>query len=148
MNRAVPSMAQGKRMLQRIGLTAALLLTGCDGALNPSPSEKAGVVPTPVKPSPADPASLVVEPLPVTPGAEPAPDASLPAEVAAFRERSDECDHFRGEDPYDEERAAFLSEALTRTCTGTDAELKALRAQYAGDPRVLTALAEYEDEAE
>ncbi|MBB3910176.1 hypothetical protein [Sphingomonas desiccabilis] len=141
-------MAQGERMLQRIGLTVALLLTGCDGAHAPMPSEKAGAVPTPVRPSPAEPASPVVEPLPATPGAEPAPDASLPSEVAAFRERRDECDHFRGEDPYDEERAAFLSEALTRTCTGTDAALKALRARYAGDPRVLAALADYEDEAE
>lgn len=135
-------------MLQRIGLTAALLLTGCDGARNPSPSEKAGVVPAPAISSPTAPARPVVEPLPATPGAEPAPDAPLPAEVAAFRERRDECDHFRGEDPYDAERAAFLSEALTRTCTGTDAELKALRARYAGDPRVLAALADYEDEAE
>lgn len=148
MNRAVPSMAQGKRMLQRIGLTAALLLTGCDGALNPSPSEKAGVVPTPAISSPTAPARPADEPLPDTPTAAFAPDAPLPAEVAAFRERRDECDHFRGEDPYDAERAAFLSEALTRTCTGTDAELKALRARYAGDPRVLAALADYEDEAE
>lgn len=148
MNRAAGSTAQGKRMLQRIGLTVALLLAGCDGAHNPSPSEKAGAVPTPAPPSPTGSSRPALEPLPDTPTAAPAPDAPLPPEVVAFRERRDECDHFRGEDPYDEERAAFLSEALTRTCTGTDAELKALRARYAGDPRVLAALAEYEDEAE
>ena len=105
-------------------------------------------MPTPAPPGPTGSARPAVDHLPDTPGAEPTPDAPLPAEVAAFRERRDECDHFRGEDPYDEERAAFLSEALTRTCTGTDAELKALRARYAGDPRVVAALADYEDEAE
>lgn len=78
----------------------------------------------------------------------PSEDAAVPADVTAFRERRDECDHFRGEEPYDAERAAFLNDALARTCTGTDAELKALRTRYARNPGVLALLAGYEDEAE
>jgi hypothetical protein len=68
--------------------------------------------------------------------------------VTAFRERRDECDYFRGEDPFDAKRAAFLTDALARTCTGTDAELKGLRTRYARNPRILALLAGYEDEAE
>jgi hypothetical protein len=135
-------------MLQRIGLAIALVLTGCDGAHDPLPRRKVVEVSAPAAPKPTGSAQPAPKPLRASPTATPAPDASVPADVAAFRERRDECDHFRGEDPYDEERAASLSEALERTCTGTDAELKALRARYAGDPRVLAMLAEYEDEAE
>jgi hypothetical protein len=135
-------------MLQRIGLAIALVLTGCDGAHDSLPRGKVVEVPTPAAPIATGSARPGPKPLQAGLTATPAPDASVPADVAAFRERRDECDHFRGEDPYDEERAAFLSEALERTCTGTDAELKALRARYAGDPRVFAMLAEYEDEAE
>ena len=46
----------------------------------------------------------------------------LPAEVIAFRDRRDACDHFRGEDPYDAKRGAFLAAEMARTCTGTDRE--------------------------
>ena len=74
--------------------------------------------------------------------------ASRLADVVAFRQRRDECDHFRGEEPYDAKRAAFLRAALARTCKGTDAELAALRKRYAGNPAALRALAGYEPTVE
>lgn len=139
-------------MMRMIGLVAALVLAGCGEASKPVTMEKVGD-PTPV-PAPAPvmiPAEATTpEPASPEPGetGEGQPVASLPAEVLAFRERRDECDHFRGEDPYDAERGAFLSAALERTCTGTDAELKTLRTRYAADAIVLAALADYEDQAE
>lgn len=75
-------------------------------------------------------------------------DRSLPADVVAFRAKRDECDHFRGEEPTDPARVAFLTKAMERTCTGTDAALIALRKRHAGEPAVLSALASYEEEVE
>lgn len=72
----------------------------------------------------------------------------LPADVVAFRAKRDECDHFRGEEPTDEARGAFLAKALERTCTGTDAALARLRKRYAGTPAVIAVLADYENEVE
>lgn len=75
--------------------------------------------------------------------------SALPADVAAFKAKRDQCDHFRGEDPgEDEARAAQLERKLEQTCKGTDARLKALRRQYAGNPKVVAALAHYEDDVE
>ncbi len=68
----------------------------------------------------------------------------LPADVAKFKERRDLCDHFRGEDPYDEERRKFLEDNLRRYCTGTDRELASLRAKYNDNEAVLTVLSGYE----
>ena len=36
----------------------------------------------------------------------------LPADVATFVERRDLCDHFRGEEPYDEQRRKFLNKNI------------------------------------
>lgn len=74
--------------------------------------------------------------------------ATLPADVVAFRAKRDECDHFRGEEPTDAARAAFLEKSLERTCKGTDAALQALRKRHAEDPAAIAALAPYEDDIE
>ncbi len=79
------------------------------------------------------------------PASRPAP---LPADVAAFVARRESCDHFRGEDPYDAERAAELKAAMARDCTGTDRALAALRRKYAGDRRVIRRLAAFDDTVE
>ena len=49
-----------------------------------------------------------------------------PEDVATFQERRTQCDHFRGEEPYDETRARFLTEQLGKYCAGSDAELAKL----------------------
>lgn len=72
----------------------------------------------------------------------------LPADILAFRAKRDDCDHFRGEEPYDAKRAAFLKAALARTCTGTDKALAALRKRYVGQPALLDVLKAYEDRIE
>lgn len=74
--------------------------------------------------------------------------AGIPEDVALFRERRDLCDHFRGEEPYDEERRAFLEANLARYCTGTDAELAALKSRYRDDEAVMELLSGYEENIE
>ncbi len=78
----------------------------------------------------------------------PGPALATPRRVAAFIAQRDLCDHFRGEEAYDKARARFLAAQMKRTCTGTDRRLKALRARYAKQPKVLAKLADYEDSIE
>jgi hypothetical protein len=74
--------------------------------------------------------------------------SALPADVAAFIQRRDACDHLRGEEPYDAARAAELKRGLAENCTGTDRELAALRRKYAAQARVMKRLSRYEDQVE
>ncbi|MCC2976434.1 hypothetical protein LK533_07075 [Sphingomonas sp. PL-96] len=137
-------------MLRITGLAMALGLASCGSAHERREAGPANRIASAEKAAAVDPEPIAdpAQSEQTDGAAEQTTGAKLPADVVAFRERRDECDHFRGEDPYDAERAAFLSEALARTCTGTDAELKALRARYAANAAILAALADYEDEAE
>lgn len=75
-------------------------------------------------------------------------DAELPGPVVAFRAKRDACDHFRGEEPYDAKRAAFLASEMVRQCKGTDQALADLRKRYAHNARVMTVLKNYQDKIE
>ena len=86
-----------------------------------------------------------------SPGADPAaakPAAALPLAVIAFQQQRDACDHFRGEEPYDRQRAAFLKAQLAKTCQGSDKALAALRKRFAHDPQASAALRDYDDRIE
>lgn len=74
--------------------------------------------------------------------------APFPQEVTNFMVERDSCDHFRGEEPYDAERRAYLAENIAELCTGTDGRLSALRMRYANDPAVTAALSGYDDRIE
>jgi hypothetical protein len=71
-----------------------------------------------------------------------------PSDVARFIERRDGCDHFRGEEPYDEERRKFLEQKLNELCPGTDKELARLKAKYRDDRNIMAVLDRYEPEIE
>ncbi len=71
--------------------------------------------------------------------------ALVAKEAQDFIIRRQGCDHFRGEPGYDEERQKFLDEQIKETCSGSDAQLKKLRAKYANQPETMKALAEFED---
>ena len=72
----------------------------------------------------------------------------MPADIRTFTNKRDECDHWRGEEPYDDERAKEISGAINDTCTGTDDKLSKLRRKYKDRPSVLEVLAIYEDKIE
>jgi hypothetical protein len=70
--------------------------------------------------------------------------SGLPSDVVKFKKRRDLCNHFRGEDPYNEERKKFLEENLERYCKGTDKELAALKAKHKNNETVQKVLSGYE----
>ena len=72
----------------------------------------------------------------------------LPSDVARFIERRDGCDHFRGEDPYDEERRKFLNRKLTELCPGTDKSLARLKDKYRKNKTIMAVLDKYEPQIE
>ena len=74
--------------------------------------------------------------------------AKWPLDVARFIERRDGCDHFRGEDPYDEERRKFLQQQTLRLCVGTDNDLATLKKKYRGDNAIMAKLNDYEPQIE
>jgi len=68
----------------------------------------------------------------------------FPAEVERFIDRRDKCDHFRGEEPYDEERREFLHRRMVEFCNGTDKQLAELKQKYQGNKAVTERLNRYE----
>ena len=71
-----------------------------------------------------------------------------PEDVASFIEQRDLCDHFRGEEPYDEERKKFLEKNIMELCTGTDSKLVDLKEKYRGNSAIIECLSLYEDDIE
>lgn len=71
---------------------------------------------------------------------------SLPADVARFVEQRKACEHAAGEfpDPPDPERVREVLAMISEHCTGTDAQLAALRERYRNSAAVTTRLANYE----
>ena len=91
------------------------------------------------------------QPMPQPPQATAVPTiapAALPAEVAAFVTRREQCDHFRGEDPYDKERGRFIAEQLAKSCVGIDTALGRLRRRYGANQQVVAALSNFENKIE
>ena len=76
--------------------------------------------------------------------------ARIPQDLAAFIERRDLCDHFRGEipEPGDDARMDEVSFAIGEYCTGTDHELARLGRKYADNPTLIKLLSSYEDHIE
>jgi len=95
------------------------------------------------------------------PQASDRPDyCGFPADVRAFVDDRDACDHWRGEpwatdeeirdtpDPTDREaqvdRRKEIIDAVNASCTGTDKRLAALKTAYASDSHVMQLLDGYE----
>lgn len=76
------------------------------------------------------------------------PEMRLPDDVASFKQRRDLCDHFRGEEPYDEQRKKFLERSIMKYCTGTDKELASLKRKYQNRAAVMRVLERYETKIE
>lgn len=72
----------------------------------------------------------------------------FPAEVERFIERRGQCDHFRGEEPYDPERRKFLQQRMLEFCVGTDKQLAGLKQKYRSNKAVIERLNQYEAQIE
>ena len=71
-----------------------------------------------------------------------------PSDVEEFIDRREIFDHFRGEEPYDADRAKFLADQIKETCSGTDKELRNLKQRYADDDTIMQILNRFEEEIE
>lgn len=71
------------------------------------------------------------------------PIASLPTDVRRFIARYDECQHWLGEEPYDDARRRQIDAATAKTCKGIDAAGAKLRKRYAANAGVSAALVAY-----
>ena len=75
--------------------------------------------------------------------------ADIPGDVRLFIVRRQGCDHFRGEPRGDyAERDKFLDAQITKTCTGTDKDLAALKAKYGDNDAVTALLSEFDEDIE
>lgn len=62
----------------------------------------------------------------------------MPADVSDFIRRAVTCNHWAGEEPYDEERRAQMAEAVASLrCRELDTDQRALARQYDGNAEVL-----------
>jgi len=61
-------------------------------------------------------------------------------EITDFLDDREGCEHFRGEEPYDAERAAFLKKNIEELCPDIDKRLDDLQAKYWDNPVILQKL--------
>lgn len=61
-------------------------------------------------------------------------------DVSDFLSRRATCDHWRGEDGYDEARKAEIASASCQACLGTDAQLASLKRKYRANAKILAEL--------
>jgi len=77
-----------------------------------------------------------------------AADSKLPQDVESFVANREDCDHWRGEYPYDKEREAEINWNVCQTCLGTDKQLATLKKKYAKKAAVISVLSEFDPEVE
>lgn len=139
-----------------IRYASLVLLITCAGCMPGAPDNAADAAGNAVA------NAVVIEARPVAPTPSPAPVINavatpdnvtteaaagangLPADVQAFIERREGCEHWAGEPDYDAERRKQIADAVDELCPGIDKQLAALRKRYARDPQVIAALADLE----
>ena len=75
-------------------------------------------------------------------------EVTQPTDVQQFMDRRDDCDHFRGEPIYSKAREETILQAMRERCTGTDAQLNALKIKYFNNISVISALSIYDENIE
>jgi hypothetical protein len=77
-----------------------------------------------------------------------AAEQELPKEVSTFLEKRESCDHWRGEEGYDNERRAEIDWSICQSCPRTDSKLALLKKKYRADKASMNKLAELEPRIE
>lgn len=76
------------------------------------------------------------------------PDPSLPRDVGELKSKLCLCNHFLGEEPYDQERRQFLEKAVRESCSGLLDSFRKVSEQHKGDARLQKALEELHPEVD
>ena len=74
-----------------------------------------------------------------------AEESSWPPDVQSAIERAEACEHFRGEEPYDQERRRFLELRILQSCSGINEQLRATRELHSKNAEILKKLGEFEE---
>jgi hypothetical protein len=69
--------------------------------------------------------------------------ATFPRDVSEFLSTRESCDHWRGEEGYDEVRRAEIARATCDACQGTDSKLAGLKRKYRTHANVIAKLSEF-----
>lgn len=127
----------------RIPMLVALLLAGCAPAPPPGLTEEEEAS---LDAAAAMLDEVVIGGFPLTEAQlEIYPDArGMPADVQRFIVGWQDCQHWLGEEGWDEERRRQIEQAVSEVCTGIDALSRQVRERHAGDSEVLSRLAGYE----
>lgn len=75
--------------------------------------------------------------------ATPTPAASeetIPPDVQSYLDRRRACEHFLGEEPYDDGRRRFLQLRILQTCSGINEQGEATRQLHRDSPEILKLL--------
>ena len=119
------------------GLILLAALAACERAHVAAPaSQEPAAAPALPEPeaSPAPEPQAVDEDPPLLAGLR----KDMPADVSDFIRRAVTCNHWAGEEPYDEERRAQMAEAVASLrCRELDTDQRALAKQYDGNAEVL-----------
>ena len=83
---------------------------------------------------------VVASLLAIVAGLGQAAPTAFPKDVSDFLSRRASCDHWRGEDGYDDERKADIAWASCQACQGTDAQLASLKRKYRTNAKVMAEL--------
>ncbi len=138
-------------------LVLLLMLQGCERsapapdpapALTPATATATGSVPEPSSAPEAVPAPATAPEVAPEPAAQPekhedppqlvALRKDMPPDAGDFIRRAVICNHWAGEEPYDEERRAQINAMVQELrCRELDADQASLRKQYAGNAEVL-----------
>lgn len=101
---------------------------------------------------PAEPAAAPAEPVAPAAAAEPAAPAApamassgLPADVAALQGQFETCEHFAGEEPYDDARRKEIEAAIKANCDPVKAATPAIKAKYADNAAVMAVVKNWEE---
>ncbi len=96
-------------------------------------------------PPAAAPAPAAPEPLETAADAPLGTSAALPPDVEAQRENAETCEHFAGEEPYDEARRREIEAAIDASCRPLHAALPALWTRHQDDPAVMATLTQWQE---
>lgn len=70
----------------------------------------------------------------------------LPAEVAALLKRTDDCNRWGGEEPYDKERAKQIAEAMKKSkCDLVEKDTKNFLVKYKDKPQIIDKIKKFSE---
>jgi hypothetical protein len=119
-------------------LLMAMAVMACAPAPAPAPAPKPEPDAQPAPPEPTAPPTAESQWVTEDPPALAGLRKDMPTDVSDFIRRAVVCNHWAGEEPYDEDRRAQINAAVqTLRCRALDADQAALRAKHAGHAEVL-----------